>query len=102
LGAGLAGDPLFRLEMDAILAEVLGRKQIRGLAVILADLADAGVIGLFGARADGQQLQVIGEGIQDCVGGTFFICIMRSVDVFVDRGFGGMPARGQRVSWSSR
>jgi hypothetical protein len=94
LGAGLAGDPLFRLEMEAILAEVLGRKQVGRLAVILADLPDAGVIGLLGARADGQQLQVIGEGIQDCVGRTFFICIMMSVDLFVDRGAG--PFAGPR------
>jgi hypothetical protein len=62
LRAGLAGDPLFRFEMDAILAEVLGRKQVGRLAVILADLADAGVIGLPGAGSNGQQLQVIGEG----------------------------------------
>jgi hypothetical protein len=48
--------------MDAILANLLGRDQVRGLAVILADLPDAGVIGLPGAGSNGQQLQVIGEG----------------------------------------
>jgi hypothetical protein len=61
--------------MEAILAEVLGRKQVGRLAVILADLPDAGVIGLPGAGSNGQQLQVIGEGFQDCVRGTFFICM---------------------------
>jgi hypothetical protein len=62
LGAGLAGDFFVLLEMDAVLAEVFGREQVRGLVVMLAELADTGVIGLLGARADGQELQVIGEG----------------------------------------
>ena len=52
-----------RLEMDAVLANVFGRKQLRGLVVELAELAEAGVVGLLGAWADGQELQVIGEGI---------------------------------------
>jgi len=59
----LAGDFLVRLEMDAVLANVFGRKQLRGLVVELAELAEAGVVGLLGAWADGQELQVIGEGI---------------------------------------
>jgi hypothetical protein len=49
--------------MDAILAEVFGREQVGGFAVMLAELPDAGVIGLFSAGADWQELQVIGEGI---------------------------------------
>jgi hypothetical protein len=48
--------------MDAILADVLGREQFGRAAVELAELADTGVISLFGARADGQELQIIGEG----------------------------------------
>jgi len=55
LGAGLAGDFLFGLEMNAILAEFLGGDPVRGLGVELAELAEAGVIGLAGARADGQK-----------------------------------------------
>jgi hypothetical protein len=62
LGAGLAGDLLFQFEMDAVLAELLGRDQLGGFGVELAELAQAGVIGLLGARADGQELEVIGEG----------------------------------------
>ena len=62
LRARLAGDLLVGLEMDAILADVLGREQIGGFAVKLAELPDAGVIGLLGAWAHGQELQVIGEG----------------------------------------
>ena len=63
LGAGLAGDLFMGLEMDAILAQVFGRKQVGGFVVKLADLADAGVIGLLGARADGQQFEVVGEAV---------------------------------------
>jgi len=62
LGAGLAGHLLVGLQMDAILANVLRGEQFRRAAVKLAQLAQAGVIGLFGARADGQQFEVIGEG----------------------------------------
>ena len=61
LGGRLAGDLLLGLEMNAILAEVFGREQVGGFAVELAELADAGKIGLLGARADGQELQIIGE-----------------------------------------
>jgi hypothetical protein len=50
------------LEMDAILAEVFGREQVGRFAVVLAELADARGVGLLGARADGQELEVIGEG----------------------------------------
>ena len=62
LGAGLAGDLLVELEMDAILADLFGAKQLGGLAVKLTELADARVIGLFSAWADGQELQVVSEG----------------------------------------
>jgi hypothetical protein len=48
---------------------------LRRFIVILTDLADTGVVSLLGAPTDGQQLEVVGEGFQDGVGGTFFICI---------------------------
>ena len=63
LGAGLAGDLLVGLEMDAILADLFGAKQFGGLAVKLTELADARVIGRFGAWTHGQKLEVVGEGI---------------------------------------
>ena len=63
LRAGLAGDLLVGLEMDAILADLFGAKQLGGFGVKLTELADARVIGLFGAGADGQELQVVGEGV---------------------------------------
>ena len=75
LGAGLAGDLFVLLEVDAVLAELLRRDQVGGFVVVLAELAEAGAVGLFGAGTDGQELQVIGEGFKDGVGGTFFICI---------------------------
>jgi hypothetical protein len=63
LGAGLAGDLLVDLEMDAILADLFGGKQLGGLGVKLTELADARVISLFGPWADGQELEVVSEGI---------------------------------------
>jgi hypothetical protein len=62
LGAGLARDLLVGLEMDAVLPNVFGAEQVGGLGVELAELADTSVIGLFGARADGQELEVVSEG----------------------------------------
>jgi len=61
LGAGLAGDSLVRLEMDAVLANLLSTDQLGGFAVELTELADAGVIGRFGAWADGQEFEIVGE-----------------------------------------
>ena len=63
LGGSLAGDLLFGLEMDAVLAELLGRNQVGRFGIELTELTEAGKIGLFGAGADGQELEVVGEGI---------------------------------------
>ncbi len=62
LSAGLAGDPLVGLEMDAVLADVFGREQVGGFGVKLTELAQTGVIGFFGAWPDRQQLEVVSEG----------------------------------------
>ena len=48
LRAGLASDLLVGLEMDAILADLFGAKQLGGFAVKLTELTDARVIGRFG------------------------------------------------------
>jgi hypothetical protein len=61
LGGGLAGDLFVGFEMDAILSELFGGDEVRGFAVELAQLSQAGKVGLFGAGADGQELEVIGE-----------------------------------------
>ena len=63
LGAGLAGGFLVELEMDEILADIFGAKQLGGFAVKLTELAHARVIGFFSAWADGQELEVVGEGV---------------------------------------
>ena len=62
LSAGLAGDLFVDLEMDAILTNLLGGNQLGRFGVEFAELADAGVISLFGARADGQEFEIIGKG----------------------------------------
>jgi hypothetical protein len=63
LGGSLAGDLFFGLEVETILAKLLGADQVGGFGEMLADVVDGGVVGFFGARADGEQSQVIGEGI---------------------------------------
>ncbi len=54
---------LFGLEMNAVLAELLGGNQIGRFGIELTELAEAGKIGVFDAGADGQELEVVGEGI---------------------------------------
>ncbi|MCK7511696.1 MAG: hypothetical protein MZV70_51720 [Desulfobacterales bacterium] len=71
LGGSLAGDLFDGLEMDAVLAELLGGDQFGRLGAELTELADAGRVSLFGAGLNGQELEVIGEGIKDGVRGTF-------------------------------
>ena len=63
LGAGLAGDLLVGLEMDAILAELLGGNQFRRPDIMLTELTDTGQISLLGARAERQEREIIGKGI---------------------------------------
>lgn len=62
LGTGLAGDLFVGLEVNAVLADLLGGNQLRGFTVELAELTEAGVVGRFGARTDGQEFEIIGEG----------------------------------------
>ena len=62
-------------EINEVLAKLFGRELVRRFGVILSDLAKTGIVSLLGAPTDGQQLEVIGKGFQDGVGGTFFICI---------------------------
>jgi len=48
--------------MNAVLADLFEGDQLGRTVVVLAELADTGVVGLFGAGADGQEFEVIGEG----------------------------------------
>ena len=75
LGGGLAGHLFFGLEVEAVVAELLGADQVGGFGEVLADVVDGGVVGLFGAEADGQESQVLGEQIQAGVRRVFFIVI---------------------------
>jgi hypothetical protein len=76
LGGGLPGDLLDGLEMNEVLAELLGADLIGRTVEVFAELSNAGVVGLFGAGTDGQELQVVGEGIEDCVRDELFLCIV--------------------------
>ena len=99
LGAGLAGDLLDGLEMNEILAQFLRGDLIGGLAQELAELTNAGVVSLFGAGTDGQERQVLGEGIKDGVRGTFFICMVLQYErLRVDCGAGRRLVRAPPVS----
>ena len=62
LGAGLAGGLLDGFEMNEVLADLFRGEQVRGDVVKLAELTQASVVGLLGAGADGQELEIIGEG----------------------------------------
>jgi hypothetical protein len=61
LSGSLTGNLLDRLEMDAVLADLFGGEQIGGLGVELAELAKTREVGFFGARANGEQREIIGE-----------------------------------------
>jgi hypothetical protein len=63
LGGSLAGDFLDALEMDEILAQLLGRDQVWSRLEILGPLANTGEVSLLGARGNRQELQIVGEGI---------------------------------------
>ena len=62
LGGSLAGDFFDGLEVDAVLAELLGRDLLGRLGIELGELAQAGVISLSGARTQGLKRQIISEG----------------------------------------
>lgn len=53
--------------MNAVLADLFEGDQLGRAIVVVTELADAGVVDLFGARADGQELQIIGKRFYDGV-----------------------------------
>jgi len=61
LGRSLAGDFLDALEMNEVLAQLLGRDQVRSGLEILSPLANTGQVSLLGARGNREELQVLGE-----------------------------------------
>ena len=60
----MAGDFLDALEMDKILAQLLGRDQVRSGVEVLGPLADTGEISLLGARRNGHELQILGDRVK--------------------------------------
>lgn len=56
LRAGLPGELLFGLEVNAILSDLFRSDQVGRFIVELAELTDAGVVGLFSAGKDRQEL----------------------------------------------
>jgi hypothetical protein len=62
--------------MNEVLAKLLGVDLIGRTIEVFAQLADAGEVSCFGAGTDGQERQVLGEGIKDCVRGGFFLSMV--------------------------
>jgi hypothetical protein len=88
--------------MDEVLAKLLGAELIGRTVEMFAELADAGVVGLLSARTDRQELQVVGEGIKDCVREGLFLCMVvwnERCSVLVS-GAARMPS-GRRTRWRS-
>ena len=75
LGGTLPRETALCLEVDEILAKVLGAELIRRAPKVLRHLAHTRPVTLLAAGLERQQGQIFGEALQDCVGGTFFICI---------------------------
>jgi len=102
LGGGLPGDPLDGLEMNEVLAELLGADLIGRTIEMFTQLPDTGEIGLLGAGTDGQKLQVGGEGIEDCVRGGLFLCmvVLNQTLFCVVSGAARMPS-GRRPGYRS-
>ena len=63
LGGGLAGDFLDALEVDEILAQLLGRDEVWSRLEMLGPLTNTGQVSLLGARGNGHELQILSEGI---------------------------------------
>ena len=75
LRGSLAGEAPLGLEIDEILTELFGADLIGGAVKVFGQVTDAGPVTLLAAGQEGQQGQVLGEAVQNCVWGTFFICI---------------------------
>jgi len=59
----LAGDLLDALEVDEILAQLLGGDKLRSGVEMLGPLTNTGQVSLLSARGDGHELQILGEGV---------------------------------------
>jgi hypothetical protein len=75
LSGALAGESPLGFEINEILTEFFGADQVGGAVEVLGQLAQASPITLLAAGLERQEGQVVGEALQDCMGGTFFIFI---------------------------
>jgi hypothetical protein len=90
----LTGETPLGFEINEILTELFGADQVGRAVKVFGQLAPAGPVTLLAARLERQQGQIFGKAVQDCVRGTFFICI--DLQVIVD----GLPcvSAGRAVS----
>ena len=92
LGGALARETPLGLQMDEILAQVLAADLVGRAVQVFGQLTHTGPVTLLAAGLKWQQGQVIGETVQDCVGGAFFICI-RAIRQDVVDGWPGVSVR---------
>jgi hypothetical protein len=76
LGGRLPGELFDGLEMEEILAELLGTELIGRTDEMFAELADTGPVSLLGAGLEREEAEVVGEAIQDCVRRGLFLCMV--------------------------
>src|ERR1019366_10573204 len=85
LSGTLAGEAPLGLEINEILTELFGADQVGRPLKVFGQVAHTGPVTLLAAGLERQQGQIFGKAVQDCVRGTFFICI--DLQVMVD----GLP-----------
>jgi len=83
LRGGGTGETTLGLEVDEVLTQVLGLKPIRGATEVLGQLAQTGPVGALAAGLEGQEREVVGEALQDCVLGGLFLCMGLMVEVLM-------------------
>lgn len=77
LRGGLSGDRFDGLEMEEVLMGLLGAELIGRTIEMFTELPDTGEVGLLVAGPDGQELQVLGEGMEGGVALTGFASLVR-------------------------
>jgi hypothetical protein len=85
LGGAGPGEAAFGLEVEEVLAKFLRGDLVGGLGEVFGQVANAGQVTDLGPRLEGQQTQVLGKAVQDCVGDGVFLCIGTVVDVLAWR-----------------
>jgi hypothetical protein len=92
LGGALAGELFDGLEVEEVLAELLGTELLGRTLKMFAELADTGPVSLLGARLEREEAEVVGEAVQDCVRRGLFLCMTLFVLVILWNVRGGPNA----------